>query len=144
MQLARVLLGGREPALQAAFEPGRWRAAGGLQEGVDRQVITHRITLHQAPHAADVVRPTVAQLSRGGEAHLVPAQSLEVGLQGYPAREIEAIRIGQVEKGFGVGQRKRFELDAVVAGSHRPIAGVKRDVEIIRGHGGHAVGKVDP
>src|SRR6187455_2894349 len=83
-QLPRVALDRSEPreeALLAAQLGGKRQRA---EEGLDGEVVAHRVALGHATHARDVTRRAVRQFPHYREAHLVAPRRGEVHLHGEP------------------------------------------------------------
>ena len=120
MQLARIVLDGREPLSQTLFEARLRRCGYGATKGLDGGVMAHGIALHQAAYSTYVKGLAVGPCAGDGKSHLAPPDRGEVRLQREPSRQAIRKRIREVDERAPGFQRDCIERDAVVARAERP------------------------
>lgn len=131
-QLEGILLGCGEPAVQAFLELHRRRGSQCAEVGVDGEVIAHGVTFHHATHATDMFGRAFGLLAGQGEPHLASSNCGEVSLHGKSPSQSVIIRIGEMQKGLTVSNWYGLQLDAIVAGTQRPLLRIELDLQVFR------------
>jgi ABC-2 type transport system permease protein len=86
-KLQRVLLDCVEPVVEACLEPQRRGPVARLENGIDCQVIAHRISLHRTAQSSDVVRTAVSPRAGRRKTNLVTPGCSQVGACGEARAE---------------------------------------------------------